>query len=181
MAQPVLYLTRTRSCHTHLYRIRLYRTQLYMFLKNGSICCCDRRIQYTEWNNNGKRTRRVQISVKGEYDECTNERNRNLREYLTRTKQYYISNLPPWKDVTLLFLSKHIHCIYRAVANINMDTCVAGPILVAKASPVLKVLYSKVYIFCHTLVTTAFFEIWLYEARNGPNSYQIFVTIIAYF
>jgi hypothetical protein len=30
--------------------------------------------------------------------------------------------------------------MYRAVANINMDTCVAGPILVAKASPVLKVL-----------------------------------------
>ena len=29
--------------------------------------------------------------------------------------------------------------ICRAVANINMDTCVAGPILVPKASPVLKV------------------------------------------
>jgi hypothetical protein len=27
----------------------------------------------------------------------------------------------------------------RAVANINMDTCVAGPILVPKASPVMKV------------------------------------------
>ncbi len=33
----------------------------------------------------------------------------------------------------------------RAVANINMDTCVAGPILVPKASPVMKV---KIYLCC---------------------------------
>jgi hypothetical protein len=50
----------------------------------------------------------------------------------------WIVHLPVAEKSTWLPIPNHL-AIFRAVANINMDTCVAGPILVAKASPVLKV------------------------------------------
>jgi N-acetylated-alpha-linked acidic dipeptidase len=62
-------------------------------------------------------------------------------ENINKIMERYNSIVEQYTDMDLLFNCFMLICLLcRAVATINMDTCVAGPILVPKASPVMKVI-----------------------------------------